>query len=804
MPFIIALSDPSADRIDLCGGKGAGLARLLQGGFQVPPGHVITTEAFHATATALPAFAEQSAELTDDPAATAHLRARLLACPLPQPLVAGLAAALDPAQPYAVRSSATLEDLGSASFAGQHDTLLGCTGLEEVLHAVRVCFASFWGDRAVAYRKRHGINDAGAAMAVVVQPMVAARAAGVAFTLDPVGGRLDEVHISAHPGLGEAVVNGDAEVDRFVFGKAALDLRAADTPRCLPCLAPAEAAAVAEVARAIEAAFGFPQDVEWAIDPSGAVQVLQARPVTAIPARWTRDESAERFPNPVTPLAWDFAEAGFHAALQASFARMGLPPMPGRWFAAFGGYVYGNQNAVELYLGRPLVPAGPVEALRGALPGLVRRFAWVDQLPGEWATTLDRFLVEVGRLDAVPLAGLTRQEIWAHIGRLNAAGRAYFRHNIAISIGHAAVHRALRELLGRLLPGAEAAAAYDVLVRPAETRTAAVNAELDALAALAGADAGLRDLLRGGDARGIIEEGRLAAYPAFQQALQALLRDHGHRELDFDPYHPGWGEAPWAVLQAVSARLDGPPPPRNALADRMAAAATLRRLGAGLPDDLSLLLHELVRLARLYTELDDNEHYQTARLGPLLRRAVAALGRDLAADGVIAAPLDLFFAPEAALADAVEQDRPGCWQALAAGIARAKADHQAQGTRSPPWSLQDAPAPVPDSDGMTGIPGSPGCVVAPAYIVRSPDDFAACPSGAILVVRATTPAWTALFARAAGIIAESGGPLSHGAIAAREQGIPAVMAVRDAMARLANGQMLRLDGSHGTVGLVPA
>ena len=90
---------------------------------------------------------------------------------------------------------------------------------------------------------------------------------------------------------------------------------------------------------------------------------------------------------------------------------------------------------------------------------------------------------------------------------------------------------------------------------------------------------------------------------------------------------------------------------------------------------------------------------------------------------------------------------------------------------------------------MSGVPGSPGCAVAPAYIVRSPDDFAACPAGAILVVRATTPAWTALFARAAGIIAESGGPLSHGAIAAREQGIPAVMAVRDAMMRLVNGQI---------------
>ena len=104
-----------------------------------------------------------------------------------------------------------------------------------------------------------------------------------------------------------------------------------------------------------------------------------------------------------------------------------------------------------------------------------------------------------------------------------------------------------------------------------------------------------------------------------------------------------------------------------------------------------------------------------------------------------------------------------------------------------------------DEDALQGIPGSPGRATGPAYVVRSPDDFAACPPGAVLVVRATTPAWTALFARAAGIVAESGGPLSHGAIAAQEYGIPAVMAVRGAMTRLTNGQTLQVDGGRGTI-----
>ncbi len=207
MPYVIALTDPRALQPGLAGGKAAGLARLLRGGFTVPEGVVVTTDAYRA----------------------------MTAGNLPPGLAEELAAVLDPACPYAVRSSATAEDLAEASFAGQHDTVLGCAGLPAVLEAVRRCFASLHGDRAVAYRRDRAIaSESDLAMAVVVQRMVAAEAAGVAFTLDPVGGALDEIHISAHPGLGEGVVNGEAEVDRFVLAKSDLALRSAVGTRGTP------------------------------------------------------------------------------------------------------------------------------------------------------------------------------------------------------------------------------------------------------------------------------------------------------------------------------------------------------------------------------------------------------------------------------------------------------------------------------------------------------------------------------------------------------------------------------------------
>ncbi len=250
------------------------------------------------------------------------------------------------------------------------------------------------------------------------------------------------------------------------------------------------------------------------------------------------------------------------------------------------------------------------------------------------------------------------------------------------------------------------------------------------------------------------------------------------------PTSPRWGDAPWTALDAVAgpARQPSRPP-------AMAPPGGRRRprccscCAAGLPGELGFLLQELVRLARLYTELDDLEHYQTARLGPLLRRAVQALGASLAGRLPLAEPLDLFFAREdAAGAGDRRRRKPATWQALAhRGRRREARPRPAAGQSPPPGRSPTRRSRRSPRMPCTGIPGSPGRAAGPAYVVRSPDDFAACPPGAVLVVRATTPAWTALFARAAGIVAESGGPLSHGAIAAREYGIPAVMAVRGAM-----------------------
>ncbi len=833
MRYILSLDDPRAEDPALSGGKGASLSRWLRAGLPVPPGLVVTPAAYRAFIAAAGDISGAAEKLpTDDPAAlavaAAGFRARLGELPLPADLAEEIAAALGPRarEAWAVRSSSGLEDLHAAAFAGQHDSFLNCVGLDAILDAVKKCFLSLWHDRAIAYRRRRGFAETDAVMRVVIQNLVDCRAAGVAFTLDPVTGRGDEIVIAANYGLGESVVGGEGETDQYHIDKKTLALRSVTIGLKTQYVVRAEAgtttipvsperqqsavlqeseiAEIAALARRIEEMTGLAQDIEWGL-AGASLWLLQARPVTVIPPRWTRDESAERFPNVMTPLAWDFMEAGFHEALAHSFALMGLPPFSGKWFALFDNYVYGDQNAVARYMGAPPVAPRSLGELRAALPVIRDKFAWIQSLPRQWSANLDRYLLGIGELMGEPLEGRSPAELWDHVQRVNRLGRDYFRANIAISIGQSGLHKALFGLLEACLGAAQAPAAFAALTGAVDTKTTVINDELAALAAMARDDAALVRLLRQEAPERLTRPGGLEAHPAFAERFAAFLADHGHREVDPDPYHPVWAETPHLVLGMVKLMLDNPasetPDARRYQRKQRALDAELA-LMAALPADLRLVLHEVIRLARLYTELDDLEHYQTARLLRPMRRGLDALGASLVAKGGIDQPSDIFFAREAALSSAIARDEACVWHDLRQGIAANKRAYELSRQQAPAWTLGGAEERADLSNTLTGVPGSPGLAEGPVFIVHSPEDFAAFPRGAVLVARTTNPAWTVLFPLAAAVVTESGGALSHGAVTAREAGIPAVMAVRGVMQRLVGGMRVQVDGARGHVAVL--
>jgi pyruvate,water dikinase len=827
MPSIRFLDEPSATLPRDCGGKGANLARLAQAGFPVPDAFVVTGQAFASFVRSLPGLATEIAALDGAPEPEIGrrcqaIRERIAAAPIPPALDAAIAEGLRNlgATRVSVRSSSTLEDLAESAFAGQHDTFLAVSA-EDVADRLRSCFASLFGERAALYRARRGFSHREARMAVVVQRMVESAVSGVAFTLDPVSGRTDELVVDAAFGLGEAVVSGEVTADHHRLSKGTLapieerigakEHRIVSGERGTVTVAepaPGRAALsrpqLEEVARAalrIEESFGFPQDVEWALDGAGRLFILQSRPVTTIPARWTRDESAERFPNAMTPLGWEFADAGFHESLRHSLSLMGFPPFPGKWFALFDGWVYGNESAVRLFLGVRRFPFRTADELRALLPSVRNRFGWVFELPAAWMRDLDRYLLGVGRLAAEPAPGPDPRAHWERILRIEAVGREYFRPNIAISITHGLLHRTLFEALAIFFPPAEAKGLYDRCTRFCETKTSLVNGELSALARAARSSPELHDLVARRESRALVAPGALDAHPAFAARFRRFVDDHAHRETDPDPYQPTWGDAPWVVLdqlKVLASRGEADDPVDRELTARAAQAEAEQALLARVPEDLRFFFSELLRLARAYSSLDDLEHYQSTRLHRLFRRAVLDMGRALTGQGLLAAEDDLFFASRAALESAVAAGSEAAWRDVAQAAAGGRAAYLAARDRSPSWVLGEDEEREEQPGMLTGIPGSAGVAEGPVFRVRSVEDFPRFPRGAVLVARTTNPSWTPLFYAAAAIVTESGGPLSHGAVTARELGVPAVMAVKGCMA-LEDGARVRVDGARGEV-----
>jgi phosphohistidine swiveling domain-containing protein len=343
--FVLRLSEIDEGTIARVGGKAANLARLIRAGFPVPPGVVVTTEAFRAFMVS-PQLVELLAALddldVDDPAALREfgqrLRSHLLGLPIPPEVEQALAEAhteLGEQHAYAVRSSATAEDLPSASFAGQQDTYLNVIGRAALLERVRSCWASLFTDRAISYRVHHGFDHRKVMLAVVVQRMVEPTSAGVMFTAEPVDGRRHVISIDAGFGLGEALVSGLINPDLYRVDKrewAILDRKIADKRVAIMPIAASEGGgtrqveldaetrhalvlndaqilALARLGAKVEAAFGEPQDIEWCFEGDNLL-LTQARPITTL------------FPIPRSPSPFAVPDPGLRIYISFGHAQV--------------------------------------------------------------------------------------------------------------------------------------------------------------------------------------------------------------------------------------------------------------------------------------------------------------------------------------------------------------------------------------------------------------------------------------------------------------------------------------------------
>ena len=803
------------------GGKARALARLDRAGFNPPDFFVILPHAFNTKGL--------------KPAHRKELDARLAQ------LGKG---------PFAVRSSGAQEDGAEHSHAGQFLSLLNIDAKRVPKAAHRVWQSGHAGS-VNAYRKTHGLVEADPAPAVVVQQMINATSAGVAFSADPVSGSRNRAIVSAIKGLGDALVSGEEDGETWQID--VMQKSIAERPGDDPVLSDEQAFGVARLAQDVEAAFGAPQDIEWAFE-GDKLYILQARPITTKLQAMPNDDNqivildnsniVESYPGLVSPLTYSFARYAY-ARVYRSFVRMvgvresvitANAPVFDNMLSRIDGRVY--YNLVNWYRALAM------------LPGFSINRAHMETMMGLSKPLPDEVTSGIG---PAPAEGLGK---WLEYARMGRAGLGLlvqainlprtinnFQQRLDAAIGPGSLDLATagaselaaeyRRIETSLLDRWDAPIINDFLCMMAfgasrkvmEKWFGQVGLELHNHVMI-----GQGDIISAEPARRIREMGVVvASVDGLADKLEtqgtAALEGHSAIKAAFDGYIAKFGDRCTEELKLESTTLDEEPGPllaAIAAASRRPASSAVESTPTGsLSFDTVAIGNPVKRIvargfvnwAKARVRDRENLRFERTRIFGRARKVFLAMGRELATLGHLDDARDVFFLTVEEVLGAIEGF--AATQDLRSIIALRKTETGQSATRPDPEErlvargaainvgsmLRSGRAP-PDAGGSeserTGTACSAGVVTANARVVRDPSKESLAP-GDILVARHTDPGWIAVFSNASAIVVERGSLLSHSAIVARELGIPCVVALKNATQWIADGETITVDGSTGKV-----
>ncbi|MBW2399490.1 MAG: pyruvate, water dikinase [Deltaproteobacteria bacterium] len=727
--------------------------------------------------------------------------------------------------PLAVRSSAIGEDGEDASFAGQYETVLNVRGPEALREAIATCLASAESARALVYRdaRDRENGDSAATMSVVVQRMVDARVSGVCFTADPVTSRRKRLVLDSVAGLGEALVSGHASPDHDELQRAHGVWEPTHLAGSAPVLSEGERELVAREALEAEARLGEPLDLEWAIDADGSLFWLQARPITTLGADpqgfdtptmepgdvYTRCNVGEMMPGAVSPLTFSTCARGIDVGWQDNMIELGVRSQRSDENVYIGmsyGHLFINLSAgvrfsAEILASDPdeqslaicgrLVPevAKPESPpLWVRLPRIAKQVLAVVRAKSQIRRM--EALVEHGAIDVGPDSLATWRNLDA---KLEDLYQAYARHLTVSSGAGALAPILLRILAGNAEPDDSHHAAVAHLFAGAdgvESADIAAGAKriLDALVASEAGD---------GFANGSVEAAVAwldseAAGEAGRSYAEYLAR-HGHRSLrELDVRQPEWAHDPSPLIKALQTQLRG----------RLRDDSRVEVGSAVPPTPAPWFLRPFASIAHAAVRNRERSKSLLVATTVHFKRAYRALAAQLVAEGRLPDEDALYFLLHEELGELAAA--PAGAAGGQAAISRRKALVYQQTLTFPEISV-DLPEPeaetvfAHDERIVVGKPVSGGCVEGPVRVVLELSDAEALEPGEILVAPITDVGWTPYFAIIRGLVTDVGSAVSHGAVVAREYGLPAVLNTHNATRVLVTGDRVRLDGDRGTI-----
>jgi phosphohistidine swiveling domain-containing protein len=834
----------TADQQPYAGGKGGALARMFQAGYPVPDGFLILPTAFVDDALAPDAWIKVQAQLdrlrSADPSTAFAVRSSAMSEDSAQASFAG--------EFETVLNVRTDEEVRDAIRSVYHSR-----------QSERV--QAYSQARGMAPTAPGGGHE----IAVVVQRLVHAHASGVLFTANPLTGQRDQAMISAAWGLGEAIVGGlvtpdtllvdkptgrvverqtaDKEVMTVLLGSGTEEQPVPDALRHEPVLSDAQAAELVALGVQIETLYNMPMDVEWTLSQQGeaaepSFAIVQARPITALPpaptergtatlsppAGWKlpqgsymaiRNNIVELMAEPLSPLFRTLGlaavNASMHRLLGSFFGKADL--MPEEIIIAVNQYAYYNGSWSAGQLARILLRS--VGITKYMFTGAVER--WTEEGRPRYVATVEQW-------QATEWRELPATELLAAARLLTEAAIDAYGAMVSGLIPAAWISEALFTMTYRRLIKRRNDPEAPIYLLGYDSLPILAEKSLYDLAQWVRGRAGLAAYVAATPAGQLAADLEREPAPArvapadwqeWEDGFHAHLQRYGHTIYNLDFANPVPGDDPAPLLEACKLFVQGqgvnPHERQRAAAKRRdeATLAMLNRLGG-----LRLkLFRKCLAPAQRYAPLREDALADVGLGYPLLRQMLRELGHRFVVGAAIDQPDDIYWLEQDEVEQAATRLEEGhgleYWSER---VGQRRAAWAAANQLTPPRSLPQRQIPGlaklkaalstgREEEVLKGVAASPGSVTAPARVLGGPEDFAEMQAGDVLVAAITTPAWTPLFVRAAAIVTDVGGPLSHGSIVAREYGIPAVLGTGSATRRIRSGQIVTVDGTAGTVTL---
>ena len=853
--FVLGFHDIDKTKLNLVGGKGANLGELAKiEGIHVPGGFCVSTEAFKSIVEAMPLMRDLLEQLsllkTEDRdkigKLSGEIRRSIEAMAIPHDLIEEITRKLDEGNAYAVRSSATAEDLPTASFAGQQDTYLNIIGKEVVLKHISKCWASLFTERAIMYRIQNGFDHRKVHLAVVIQQMVLPQAAGILFTADPVTSNRKILSIDAGFGLGEALVSGLVNADNYKVNNGEITDKKISTKKLAiyalenggttqqeigpekqdrQALTDEQILQLERIGRKIEEHFGCPQDIEWCL-VGATFYIVQSRPITTL----------YPIPGPDDQENHAYVSVGHQQMMTDAFKPLGLSlfqltslrPMHeagGRLFIDLKDEL--SSPAKRAMLVDVLGKSDPL--IKDALTTIIEREDFIKLIPDNNTDKPRRdFQVQIAYDPAIVPELISR----------NQALVAALKQNIKTISGPELIDFILEDAtqLKKDLYDPQSFAVFMTAINAtswinekmqewlgeknvADTISQSVPNNITSEMGLELMD--VADVIRPypeivaylqdvKDDNFLNELVKLKGGQEAQKAILAFLEKYGMRcagEIDITKTR--WSEKPTTLIPILLNNIKSFEPgasarkfeqgKQEALQKEEALSAQLMQLPDG--EQKVEETKRMIHLVRNYMGYREYPKYGIVSRYLVYKQALLKEAEQLVQANVITEKEDIYYLTFEELREAIRLKKLDCQV-----IIKRKAEYQSYEKLTPPriitsdgeiitgrYKREHLPA-----GAIAGLAVSSGIVEGRARVILNMQD-ANLEAGDILITSFTDPGWTALFVAIKGLITEVGGLMTHGAVIAREYGLPAVVGVENATRLIKDGQRIRVNGTEGYV-----